>query len=169
MYVSHLDGLKAKFILTNTKCLSITTTTSTTNALQEHKTVPQILYIDTMQIVEQYHEIFDTLWDNATTISAQERIKKIEEGVKPLTLDFIQDRKHAESLFLAQIQQARSEVLIVVNSIVDLEYLATSGLIDNIEQAKRRGATIMVLYSEEEGKGGGKKQKRGSYTTTINL
>ena len=32
--IRHLDSLKAKFILTNTKCLSITATTSTTNALQ---------------------------------------------------------------------------------------------------------------------------------------
>ena len=41
-----------------------------------------------MQIVEQYHQIFDTLWDNTTTTSAQERIKEIEERrVKPFTLD----------------------------------------------------------------------------------
>ncbi|HET7389886.1 MAG TPA: ATP-binding protein, partial [Nitrososphaeraceae archaeon] len=155
--IRHLDGLKAKFILTNTKCLSITATT--TNALQERKTVPQIMYIDTMQIVEQYHQIFDTLWNNATTISAQERIKQIEEGVKPFTLDITQDRIRAESLFLAQIQQARSEVLIAVNSIVDLEHLATSGLVDSIKQAKRRGVSIMVLHSEEEGKGGGEKSR----------
>ena len=49
--IRHLDSLKAKFILNNTKCLSIITTTptatSTTNALQERKTAPQIVYIDT--------------------------------------------------------------------------------------------------------------------------
>jgi signal transduction histidine kinase len=162
--IRHLDDLKAKFILTNTKCLSITATTGTTNALQERKTVPQIMYIDTMHIVEQYHQIFDTLWNNAITISAQERIKQIEEGVKPFTLDIIQDRIRAESLFLAQIQQARSEVLIAVNSIVDLEHLATSGLVDSIKQAKRRGVSIMVLHSEEEGKGGGEKSRNVAAT-----
>jgi two-component system sensor histidine kinase VicK len=150
--IRHLDGLKAKFILNKTKCLSVTTTTITTNALQERKTAPQIMYIDIMQIVKQYHQIFDTLWNNATTISAQERIKQIEERqVKPFTLDIIQDRRRAESLFLAQIQQARSEVLIAVSSIVDLEYLATIGLVDSIKQAKRRGVTMMILHSEEGG------------------
>jgi len=162
--IRHLDGLKAKFILTNTKCLSITATTGTTNALQERKTVPQIMYIDTMQIVEQYRQIFDTLWNNVTTISAEERIKQIEEGVKPFTLDIIQDRIRAESLFLAQIQQAKSEVLIAVNSIVDLEHLATSGLVDSIKQAKRRDVSIMVLHSEEEGKGG---EKGRNLTATL--
>jgi two-component system, OmpR family, sensor histidine kinase VicK len=145
--IRHLDGLKAKFILNNTKCLSITTT----NALKERNTVPQIVYIDIMQIVEQYHQIFDTLWDNTTTTSAQERIKEIEERrVKPFTLDIIQDRKRAESLFLAQIQQARSEILIAVSSIVDLEHLGTIGLVESIKQAKRRGVTMMILHSEEE-------------------
>jgi two-component system, OmpR family, sensor histidine kinase VicK len=162
--IRHLDNLKAKFILNNTKCLSIITTTptttSTTNALQECKTAPQIVYIDTMQIVEQYHRIFDTLWNNATTIPTQERIKQIEEKrVKPFTLDIIQDRKRAESLFLAQIEQARSEVLIAVNSILDLEHFATSGLVDSIKQAKRSGVTIMVLHSGEEEKGGEEKSR----------
>jgi signal transduction histidine kinase len=153
--IRHLDGLKAKFILNNTKCLSITPTAGTTNVLQERNTVPQIVYIDTMQIVEQYHQIFDTLWNNASTTSAQERINEIEEKrVIPFTLDIIQDRKRAESLFLAQIQQARSEVILAVSSIVDLEHLATIGLIDNIKQAEGRGVTIMVLHSEEEGRGG---------------
>ena len=157
--IRHLDGLKAKFILNNTKCLSITTTTaaSTTNALQGPNMVPQIMYIDTMHIVEQYHQIFDTLWNNATAaISAQGRIKEIEEErSKPFTLDIIRDRKRAESIFLGQIQKARVEVLIAVNSIVDLEHLATTGLIHSIKQAKRRGVTIMVLHSD----GGGGKSK----------
>ena len=145
--IRHLDGLKAKFILNNTKCLSITTT----NTLKEQNTVPQIVYIDIMQIIEQYHQIFDTLWDNTTTTSAQERIKEIEERqVKPFTLDIIQDRKRTECLFLAQIQQARSEVLIAVGSIVDLEHLGTIGLVESMKQAKRRGVTMMILHSEKE-------------------
>ena len=145
--IRHLDGLKAKFILNNTKCLSI----ATTNVLKERNTVPLIVNIGIMQIVEQYHQIFDTLWDTTTTTSAQERIKEIEERrVKPFTLDIIQDRKRAESLFLAQIQQARSEVLIAVSSIGDLEHLGTIGLVESIKQAKRRGVTMMILHSEEE-------------------
>ena len=146
--VRHLHGLKAKFILSNTECLSITTTTATgtTNALQERNNVPQIVYNDTVQVVDQYHQIFDTLWNNASTTSAQERIKEIEENsIKPFILDIIQDRKRAESLFLAQIQQARSEVILAVSSIVDLEHLAPIGLVDSIIKAKRRGVTIMVL------------------------
>ena len=86
----------------------------------------------------------------------QDRIKEIEERrVKPFTLDIIQDPKCAESLFIAQIQQARSEVIIAVSSILDLEHLATIGLVDSIKQAKRRGVSMMILHSEEESRNGG--------------
>jgi two-component system sensor histidine kinase VicK len=146
--IRHLDDLKPNFILNKTKCLAITTTTT---AMQERKTVPQIVHIDIMQIIEQYHQIFDTLWNKTTTTSAQDRIKEIEGRlVKPFTLDIIQDPKYAESLFITQIQQARSEVLIAVSSILDLEHLATIGLVDSIKQAKRRGVSMMVLHSEGE-------------------
>jgi signal transduction histidine kinase len=150
--IRHLDGLKANFILNKTKCLAITNTT----ALQERNTVPQIVYIDIMQIVAQYHQIFDTLWNKATTTSVQDRIKEIEERrVKPFTLDIIQDPNCAESLFITQIQQARSEVIIAVSSILDLEHLASIGLVDSIKQAKRRGVSMMILHSEEESRSGG--------------
>jgi signal transduction histidine kinase len=155
--IRHLDGLKAKFILNNTECLSITTSTSTTNALQERNSVLQIVYIHTRQIVEQYHQIFDSLWNNASTTCAQERINEIEEkSVKPFTLDIIQDRKRAESLFLDQIQHARSEVIIAASSIVDLERLAKIGLVDSIKQAEGKGVTIIILHSEEGKKRGEK-------------
>jgi two-component system, OmpR family, sensor histidine kinase VicK len=161
--IRHLAGLKAEFILNKTKCLSIGTTT--TNALQELNTVPQIVYIDIMQVVEQYHRIFDTLWNNTATISAQERIKEIEERPgRPFTLDIIQDRRRAESLFLAQIQEARSEVLIAVSSLVDLEHLATIGLADSIRQARHRGVTIMILHTEEE-----EEQRRNDAATRSQL
>jgi signal transduction histidine kinase len=147
--IRHLAGLKAEFILNKTKCLSIGTTN--TNALQERNAVPQIVYIDIVQIVEQYRRIFDTLWNNTTTISAQERIKEIEERLgRRFNLDIIQDRRHAESLFLNQIREARSEVLIAVSSLVDLEHFATIGLVDSIKQARHIGVTTMILHSEEE-------------------
>ena len=146
--IRHLDDLKPNFILNKTKCLAITTTTT---AMQERKTLPQIMHIDIMQIVEQYHQIFDTLWNKTTTTSAQDRIKEIEgRRFKPFTLDIIQDPKCAESLIIAQIQQARSEVLIAASSILDLEHLAIIGLVDSIKQAERRGVSIMILHSEEE-------------------
>jgi signal transduction histidine kinase len=61
----------------------------------------------------------------------------------------IRDPKYAYSLFMSEIQHAQSEVLIAVNSILHLEYLAETGLVDSLKQAQSNGVNVMILYSEE--------------------
>jgi signal transduction histidine kinase len=60
----------------------------------------------------------------------------------------IRDPKHAYSLFASEIQHAQSEVLIAVNSILNLEYLAETGLADSLERVQSNGVNVMLLYSE---------------------
>ncbi|MFZ0224357.1 MAG: histidine kinase dimerization/phospho-acceptor domain-containing protein, partial [Candidatus Nitrosopolaris sp.] len=50
---------------------------------------------------------------------------------------------------MSEIQHAQSEVLIAVNSILHLEYLAETGLVDSLKQAQSNGVNVMILYSEE--------------------
>ena len=139
----HLDGLKGNFILNETEHLSISTKT-----LQEgKKNIPQIIHNNIKEIVEQQQYIFDTFWNK--TISAQEKIREIEEGVEPFSIDVIRDRKRAESLLISEIQHARSEVLVAVGSSRSLENLAEIGVLDSMKQAKGKGVNIMILYSEE--------------------
>jgi hypothetical protein len=47
---------------------------------EKGKIAPQIIYSNVREIVEQQQYIFDNLWNNA--ISAKDRIREIEEGVK---------------------------------------------------------------------------------------
>jgi two-component system, OmpR family, sensor histidine kinase VicK len=139
----HLDGLKGNFILNETEHLSISTKT-----LQEgKKNIPQIIHNNIKEIVEQQQYIFDTFWNK--TISAQEKIREIEEGVEPFSIDVIRDRKRAESLLISEIQHAKSEVLVAVGSSRSLENLAEIGVLDSMKQAKGKGVNIMILYSEE--------------------
>ena len=139
----HLDGLKANFILNKTEYVSI----ATTKTLQEGKILPQTIHDNIQEILEQQQYIFDTFWDKA--VSAQEKIREIEEGVGPFSIDVIRDRKRAESLFICEIQHARSEVLIAVSSIRYLKNLAEIGLLDSIKHAESKSCNIIILYSEE--------------------
>jgi two-component system sensor histidine kinase VicK len=138
----HLDGLKGNFILNEREYVSATST------LIEGKIIPQLIHTDIKEIVEQQQYAFDTFWNNTT--STLEKIKEIEEGVQVSSIDLIRDRKRAESLFVSEVQCARSEVLIAVTSIRYLEYLAEIGLVDSIKQAKSKGVNIMILYSEDK-------------------
>ena len=72
----------------------------------------------------------------------------IRQQVKHYSMD-IRDPKYVYSLFVSEIQHAQSEVLIAVNSILYLEYLAETGLVDSLEQAQSNGVNVMILYSEE--------------------
>jgi signal transduction histidine kinase len=57
------------------------------------------------------------------------------------------DPIQACTLFGAEIRHARSEVLIALEVIQDLEYLGEIGIVDSLKQAQRNGVNVMILYS----------------------
>ena len=141
----HLDGLKGNFLLNEKECVYATP------ILKERKIIPRLLYTNINEFLEQQHNFFDTFWNNS--ISAQERIRQIEGEIQPHHIDIIRNSKRAEFLFVSEVRSARSEVLILVDSIDFLRYLAEIGLVDSIIQAKNNNANVIILYSE--GNGGG--------------
>lgn len=139
----HLDGLKGNFLLNERECVYAT------SILKEGNIVPHFLYTNTKEFLQQQHDFFDTFWNNS--ISAQERIRQIEGEIQPHHIDIIRNSKRAESLFVSEVQYAKSEVLIVVNSIDYLKYLAEIGLVDSMINAKSNSANVIILYSEQNG------------------
>ena len=140
----HLDGLKGNFLLNEKECVYAT-------PILKRKIIPRLLYTNINEFLEQQHNFFDTFWNNS--ISAQERIRQIEGEIQPHHIDIIRNSKRAEFLFVSEVRSARSEVLILVDSIDFLRYLAEIGLVDSIIQAKNNNANVIILYSE--GNGGG--------------
>lgn len=141
----HLDGLKGNFLLNEKECVYATP------ILKERKIIPRLLYTNINEFLEQQHNFFDTFWNNS--ISAQERIRQIEGEIQPHHIDIIHNSKRAEFLFVSEVRSARSEVLILVDSIDFLRYLVEIGLVDSIIHAKNNNANVIILYSE--GNGGG--------------
>jgi two-component system, OmpR family, sensor histidine kinase VicK len=80
----HLDGVKGNFAVSETEYLSPAA------ALEEAKPVRQLLYSNMKTIVEQQQYIFDTLWNKA--ISAEQKIKEVEEGIEPEYFEVFTDR-----------------------------------------------------------------------------
>jgi two-component system, OmpR family, sensor histidine kinase VicK len=70
----HLDGIKGNFMISEEEYLAPLI------LFEKGKIAPQIIYSNVREIVEQQQYIFDNLWNNA--ISAKDRIREIEEGVK---------------------------------------------------------------------------------------
>jgi hypothetical protein len=63
------------------------------------------------------------------------------------------DPKHAYPLFASEIQHAQSEVIIAVNSILNLEYLAETGLSDSLKKVQSNSVSIMLLYTGHDESG----------------
>lgn len=157
----HLDGLKGNFLLNEKECVYATP------ILKERKIIPRLLYTNINEFLEQQHNFFDTFWNNS--ISAQERIRQIEGEIQPHHIDIIRNSKRAEFLFVSEVRSARSEVLILVDSIDFLRYLAEIGLVDSIIQAKNNNANVIILYSEGNGGGVGVNFDKAQLKTISDL
>ena len=72
----HLDGIKGNFMISEIECLAPIV------SFEKGKVAARIIYSNVKEIVEQHEYMFDTLWNKA--ISAEYRIKEIEEGTDPI-------------------------------------------------------------------------------------
>jgi two-component system, OmpR family, sensor histidine kinase VicK len=70
----HLDGIKGNFMLSETEYLAPII------LFEKGKIASQIIYSNQKEIADQHQYMFDTLWNKA--VSAEQRIKEIEEGVE---------------------------------------------------------------------------------------
>jgi two-component system sensor histidine kinase VicK len=82
----HLGGVKGNFVISETECLS-----ATTAILRESQAVLQVIYSSANGAVEAQRYTFDMFWSKA--LSAEYRIKEIEEGVKYAGTKIIDSRE----------------------------------------------------------------------------
>ena len=68
----HLDGVKGGMAVSESEYMA-------TTVLEESKPLTEVIYSNVKEVVEQNQYIYDTLWRSA--ISAEQKIKEIEEGV----------------------------------------------------------------------------------------
>ena len=68
----------------------------------------QIIYSN-IEIVEQQHYVFDSLWNKA--IPAEQRIREIEEGVKPDVIETIRDPYEVQKIAFNLVKSCRAKIL----------------------------------------------------------
>jgi two-component system, OmpR family, sensor histidine kinase VicK len=80
----HLEGIKGNFMLSETEYLAPVI------LFEEGKVASQLIRSNAKELVEQHEYIFDTLWSKA--ISAEHRIREIEEGTDPISTRLLQNQ-----------------------------------------------------------------------------
>ncbi|MFL6418341.1 MAG: ATP-binding protein [Nitrososphaeraceae archaeon] len=80
----HLDGIKGTFMLSESEYVSPVVST------EKGKVAARAIHSNVKELVEQHEYMFDTLWSKA--ISAEHRIREIEEGADPIITRLLQNQ-----------------------------------------------------------------------------
>jgi two-component system, OmpR family, sensor histidine kinase VicK len=139
----HLDGIKGNFMISESEYLAPAV------LFEKGNVAAQIIYGNVKEIVEEHEYMFDTLWSKA--ISAEQRIREIEEGVEPEFFDVTTDRERVCRIFVDLASSAKEEMLALLPNDKSMVRLDRLGVIDHMIRASQNGAIIKIIcpLSEE--------------------
>jgi two-component system, OmpR family, sensor histidine kinase VicK len=107
--IRHLDDIKTNFSVSETEYLV------TAAALREAQPIPQIIYSNVKDIVEQQRYVFESFWNRA--IPAETRINEIEKGIELEKTHVIQDPQSIKKLFVDMVKSAQHDVLLILPTV----------------------------------------------------
>ncbi|HEY9492484.1 MAG TPA: hypothetical protein VIP56_10900, partial [Nitrososphaeraceae archaeon] len=80
----HLEGIKGTFMISESEYLAPAV------SFEKGKVAARITYSNVKELVEEHEYVFDTVWNKA--ISAEQRIKEIEEGIEPIRTRLLENQ-----------------------------------------------------------------------------
>ena len=141
----HLDGIKGNFGISE-KAYTASAT------LREAALLQQVIYSNVKAILEQQQYVFETLWNKA--ISAEEKIREIEQGLEPDIIEVIQNPAKTAKLDLDLIRNAAREILLIfptTNAITRQNSVGALQLLkDAAEQNKVNVRLLMPSIGESD-------------------
>jgi two-component system sensor histidine kinase VicK len=109
--LKHLDNVKGNFAVTESHYGG----SANTNEGKDGPFVTQFIVSSASAFVRQQQYFFDMLWEKA--IPADERIREIEDGIKPNILEAIKDNQEIKKRFTELIKSAKQEIMLVIPTI----------------------------------------------------
>ena len=139
--VKHLDGIKCSFAISQIECVSVT-------MLKDTLCMPQLIYSNIKDIVEQYQYLFETLSDKA--IPAIIKIKEIEEGKEPEITEIISDHIQTLYRYIEILKSSENEVRLIIPSLNTLYRIKNVGIIDLfVEISQKSNVKVRMIIPFE--------------------
>jgi two-component system, OmpR family, sensor histidine kinase VicK len=135
--IRHLEGVKGNFGIIDEREYNIHI------IHQESKAPTQIIYCNVKSSAEAQQFLFNTLWNKA--ILADQRIREIEEGIKPDFIETIRDPIEIARIRSEIINSATEEILIMIPTVNDFYRQEQEGLLQLLKQAAERNIQVKVL------------------------
>ena len=133
----HLEGIKVNFMLSESESLAPIV------SFEKGKMGARIIHSNAKELVEQHEYMFDTLWSKA--ISAERRIREIEEKVEVEFVDVIADHEKASSILLDLAKSVKNEALSLMPTARGMLRMYKLGVIDHLIKASQNGATVKII------------------------
>jgi two-component system, OmpR family, sensor histidine kinase VicK len=136
--IRHLDGVRGNFEVSDVKEY-----VGSAN-FQNSEPMPQLIYSNVKEIVEQQQYVFDSFWNRA--IPSEQKIREIEYGTVPEVTEVIKSAEDAEKLEWDLLRKATKEVLIIYSTANAFYTQERSGTIQFLNKlAEEEGTSIKLL------------------------
>ena len=136
----HLEGLIGGIAVSESEYMSTTT-------LREKQLLTQVFYSNANEVVKQGQYVFDTFWYKA--IPAEDRIREIEEGIKPDFIETIRDPTRVQNIAFDLVKSSKEEILTIFstsNAFFRQERTGGIALLNEAAKYSNRNVRILVPY-----------------------
>jgi two-component system, OmpR family, sensor histidine kinase VicK len=132
----HLDGISGNFTIADgTDYAGVATT-------QEAQPITQLLVSNVRAFVQQQQYFFEMLWRKA--VSAEDRIREIEEGVEPEFLEVIRDSRVAADIYRKLASSVEREALLILPSSKALLREYELGILSSLAEASVNNNAVAI-------------------------
>jgi two-component system, OmpR family, sensor histidine kinase VicK len=140
--IRHLDGIKGNFEVSDEREY-----VGSAN-FQNSKPLPQLIYSNVKEIVEQQQFIFESFWNRA--IPSEQKIREIEYGIIPEVTEVIQSPEDAEKLEWNLLRKAKKEINIIYSTANAFYIQDNTGTIEFLNQLAEEGISIKLLTPTDD-------------------
>ncbi|TVP41828.1 sensor histidine kinase [Candidatus Nitrosocosmicus arcticus] len=134
--IRHLDGIKGNFEVADEKEYVAVAT------LYEAQPIPQLIFSNVPEIVEQQQFIFDSFWDKG--VPAEQRITEIEKGIVPSITTILTDYKKAEIKEFDMIEKAEKEIQIIYSTPGAFHLQEKSGILELLKEKADQQKNLQI-------------------------
>jgi two-component system sensor histidine kinase VicK len=145
--VRHLAGMRANFSVSETEYMASASIQqqeeNQQQQQQQEQPIPQVIYSNAKDLVEQQKYVFESLWNKATP--SDQRFREIEEGIDAEVFEVFNNGEKVGQIVLDLARSAEREMLIHLPNDKSMVRLERLGVIDEIIQASRKGVVVKIL------------------------
>jgi two-component system sensor histidine kinase VicK len=135
----HLEGVKVNFGVSESDYVA-------TAIQQQGQGQPnsQLVHSSARVMIEQQQYFFETLWNKA--IPAEQRIKEIEQGIKPQVIETIREPKATQERVFELLKSAKEEILVIFSTSNAFRRQEKAGAVDFLRRiAKSKNVKVKIL------------------------